>query len=415
MQDTTLGRAMKAATFMGGLASVATLGMLVVSAWHGEVYPRGSFLHINVNNCLLLFLASLILTLILREAGRKGPKNWGRLLGRIILLAISIGLSIITCELALRVYVHRLQSGGLAELKKLKESGKPIRVHGTHALALIIQPAADPRMAYELQPNLDRMFGTHRLRTNRAGMRSLRDYDPKPPSNCTRIIGLGDSGMFGWDCNDDQNYMCVLERLLKERRDGRLYEVLNFGTPGFNTDQEVALLKQKGLAYKPDIVVVGWCENDFFLPMFVAQKDTFTRHESRLISFLFHRADFWEKAVGVKIVNRRKGEVDFDKITDEINAGTDVSGVTRALRELKELGEKNHFKILIFGPLRQNILDICRQIDLPYYNTWDKIPDGLHPKEWDIHKIHPLPEGHRVLGEYLAQELNDRGWLNPEK
>ena len=40
------------------------------------------------------------------------------------------------------------------------------------------------------------------------------------------------------------------------------YEVLNFGVGGYDVLQEVALLEHRGVAYRPDLVVVGFCLND---------------------------------------------------------------------------------------------------------------------------------------------------------
>ena len=45
--------------------------------------------------------------------------------------------------------------------------------------------------------------------------------------------------------------------------------------PGYNTRLECELLRGKGLAYKPDIVVVGWCNNDYSLPLFLLQETDF--------------------------------------------------------------------------------------------------------------------------------------------
>jgi lysophospholipase L1-like esterase len=38
--------------------------------------------------------------------------------------------------------------------------------------------------------------------------------------------------------------------------------VLNFGVSGYNTQQEVEMLKAKGLRYDPDLVILAYCLND---------------------------------------------------------------------------------------------------------------------------------------------------------
>src|SRR5262249_1845763 len=48
------------------------------------------------------------------------------------------------------------------------------------------------------------------------------------------------------------------------RRDG--VEALNFGVPGYNTPQEVAVFRTKAAAFQPDIVILTYCMNDWALP-----------------------------------------------------------------------------------------------------------------------------------------------------
>jgi hypothetical protein len=58
----------------------------------------------------------------------------------------------------------------------------------------------------------------------------------------------------------EDTYTSVLERILREKN--RNVEVLNFGVAGYNTQQEVATLIEKGLDYDPDLVLLQYCLND---------------------------------------------------------------------------------------------------------------------------------------------------------
>ena len=64
-----------------------------------------------------------------------------------------------------------------------------------------------------------------------------------------RIVGIGDSGMFGWNVEQGEDYLSVLRSNLTARANGVSYEVLNLGVPGYNTQIEVESLRSKGLAY----------------------------------------------------------------------------------------------------------------------------------------------------------------------
>jgi hypothetical protein len=69
-------------------------------------------------------------------------------------------------------------------------------------------------------------------------------------------VVIGDSYTFGEGVNDDQTYCADLERLL----DG--VEVLNLAVHGYGTDQQLLRLQLDGLAYRPDVVVLGYYEDD---------------------------------------------------------------------------------------------------------------------------------------------------------
>ncbi len=40
------------------------------------------------------------------------------------------------------------------------------------------------------------------------------------------------------------------------------YEIINLAIPGYNTVQELILLKEWGFTYRPDLIIVGFAPND---------------------------------------------------------------------------------------------------------------------------------------------------------
>ena len=83
---------------------------------------------------------------------------------------------------------------------------------------------------------------------------------PQAQMTGSRVAVLGDSFTFGLGVANDETFVARLNTL----SDGQLH-YLNFGVPGYSTDQEWLLLKKTGKAIKPDIVLlVVYLGNDLF-------------------------------------------------------------------------------------------------------------------------------------------------------
>lgn len=119
-----------------------------------------------------------------------------------------------------------------------------------------IQPLpGDPR-GYALRPGLPPPFST-----NAYGFRGEAIEVAKPPG-VRRIVMLGDSITYGNSVEWDQTFSHVLQQSLNEPAAGPSYEVLNLGVSGYNTGQELATLRELGLRFSPDLIVLNVCLND---------------------------------------------------------------------------------------------------------------------------------------------------------
>lgn len=89
-----------------------------------------------------------------------------------------------------------------------------------------------------------------------------RDQDRsfENPTDAFRILVLGDSVTFGVIVPEEAVYTRLLEDRL--RKQGYNVEVLNIAYGGWSTDQELEALKNEGVRYRPDIVIVQVSEND---------------------------------------------------------------------------------------------------------------------------------------------------------
>ncbi|MBU0678518.1 MAG: SGNH/GDSL hydrolase family protein [Verrucomicrobia bacterium] len=392
------------------LVSVFSFFIVLMIALKGGRWEFLSFDAKNPMPRLALGVAAFLGWFAVRTGFAGARDEWMNLLKRLVLLSLSLGTSLFAAELVLRAYLRHSQ--GLNTLERLKqayEDGVPIRARSSHPLAAITRLSPNKKLIYELIPDLEMDFGGHELKQNAAGMRERKEYPVERLPSSVRIIGLGDSGMFGWGVEQDENYLAVLEERLNRNADGILYEVLNMAVPGYNTQQEVDALIAKGLACNPDIVVVGWCENDFALPGFVApQKFYDEKNVSYLSALIFNRPKY-RRLVLPDVQDRRR--VSYDLIDPEVLEGEGLEGVRRSLEKLARLGREHDFNILIFGPMNDDIAGVCSEIGIASFNTLREIPEGTYPDEYGIYHPHPNPDGHAALAGYLADILREKGWL----
>lgn len=112
-----------------------------------------------------------------------------------------------------------------------------------------------PTKGYELAPGHEDI--------NAYGLRD-REYPLAKPPHTFRILAIGDSFTFGAGVLREEAYTERLEVMLNERlqRSGMRFEVLNAGVPGYNTSQELVHLRESGLRFDPDLIIVGFTLGD---------------------------------------------------------------------------------------------------------------------------------------------------------
>lgn len=134
----------------------------------------------------------------------------------------------------------------------------------TATLGQIIRRSSNPRIVYELRPRLDVIFAGARMTTSDAGYRGEDAPSPKPMDSF-RIVGIGDSYMFGQGVADEETYLARLPSLMT----GKSVETVNLAVPGFNTVMEAETLFQRGAALEPDTILIEIVGNDLDLPNFL--------------------------------------------------------------------------------------------------------------------------------------------------
>ena len=123
---------------------------------------------------------------------------------------------------------------------------------------LILKLSKNKDIIYEPVPLAEgKAWGSH-VKINSSGFRD-KEYSLKK-GNHYRIITIGDSITIGNRLALSEIYAKQLEKMFEDK--GKPVEVLNMGVGGFNANQAVSFLKEKGLKFSPDVVVYGFCLND---------------------------------------------------------------------------------------------------------------------------------------------------------
>ncbi len=289
------------------------------------------------------------------------------------------------------------------------------------------QLSRNPKIGYEPVP-LDYRgdqikFFDYKGASNKLGYRD-RDHDVEKPEGVYRIVLIGDSIGAGLLVDDyEDTFPFILEKALLDA--GRPVELINFSVSGYNTQQEVETLKDRGLAYDPDLVLVQFCLNDFYLDngnimgtlldQELEQGSTPSARVApilvqsellRLISFRLKKRE---------APNLRDLAHEHEKITENT--------VAPSLKELASLAEAEGFDVLvgIFPAVRdltQYRYDrehgfsqsVIASAGLPWVDLLEPMQtcaeNSAEPFGYDI--FHPTEVGHRCAGEALAVEIERR-------
>ncbi len=94
------------------------------------------------------------------------------------------------------------------------------------------------------------------VNSNSRGIRGKTEYNYARQAGKHRIVTLGDSFTFGDEVSNNETYSYYLGSLLPDT------EVLNLGVHGYGHDQMLLYLKEEGVKYSPDVVILGYVSID---------------------------------------------------------------------------------------------------------------------------------------------------------
>ena len=297
----------------------------------------------------------------------------------------------------------------------------------TRQLRDLIRWSNNPRIIYELIPNLSIYFKKHLLITNSEGFRGP-EYPENKPENTIRIVGLGDSYMFGWRVEEDEYYLFLLSDYLNRNSTNWKFEVINMAVPGYNTAMEVESLEEKGLRYHPDLVVVHFTNNDMDLPNFIREKaDYFTIRKSYLIEFLENRIrnslsnprDIFIRSP--RHISQHRFENDPDRVPDKYKTLVGEGAYFLAMKQLKSLSLEHDFELILFSDtfVPKSVEEICSSLKIPIIEAGNAIQEFMSKHNIKRFKRsimvisknddHPSSVSNRLYAEVIYDYLQKNG------
>jgi len=200
----------------------------------------------------------------------------------LLLLCVSVPVCVLILEVGLGVYYVATLQDTIEEAYKIVELPEE---RTNPSFGAMIRASQHRNIIYEFKPGLNVYFSGVRVRTNSSGWRDS-EFTKQKVERTIRIAGIGDSVMFGWGVSENDRYMDVLERLLKKSFPDYRWETMVFAVPGYNAKIELEVLKRYVSDYNPDIVIIGFVDNDLCLPNFLMPGKFFSS-ESFIVHYLY--------------------------------------------------------------------------------------------------------------------------------
>jgi len=120
------------------------------------------------------------------------------------------------------------------------------------------QDVYDTTKGWKSRPNMGpvRRADGAVLSTNSHGLRGSTEHPYERRSGLPRLLLVGDSFTFGEGVSDAETYASQLQRWLPG------VDIVNMGMRGYGHDQMLILLREEGVKYAPDVVLLGFVGRD---------------------------------------------------------------------------------------------------------------------------------------------------------
>lgn len=266
--------------------------------------------------------------------------------------------------------------------------------------------------------------------------RGLRDYehDYEKDEDVFRIVVTGDSFTYGTGVASMEDiFVKRLERGLNaDAKAGRRFEVINGAQPGYNTPHEESWLRDEGIRYSPDLLIVVYFFNDatsmgtvsaLFRP--IHQRSIGEGHGKSVLY------DFVKYRVLRVLVSRRTTE-EYRQAYFEGQGGMEKSGLWERCKEsmlgIRDLSGETGTKLLFvifpilidldedyaFQDIHDIVIDYLKENNIEVFSllpAFVEFPGKCESLWVNMVDAHPNPKGHEIAAQALHCYLLDSGLL----
>lgn len=302
------------------------------------------------------------------------------------------------------------------------------------------------------------------IRTNSKGIRADREIPYEKTDGVKRIVLLGDSFAMGYGVNLEDTFSSQMQKFLKES--GVNSEIVNLGVPVYGNAEELILLKEEGLKYQPDLVLLAWHPSDYaenvrsnlfslenghlirknkaYLPMariseflfqfkvyrWIAEHSQFYKFSRHSVYLYFRKplANGTKRLSSVFKPTSNNGNTTTERQEDQ-NKSDDLyrKKLTIALlKEMKRECTSNGVSFLILDiPVKLSLTEfesrflVSEADTMEHFEVFNPIKDFKQHKGkkiyWEESEGHFTPLGCRIIGEGLAKFILSKDLLESKQ
>ena len=344
---------------------------------------------------------------------------------KLALSLVALAISLLAAELMLRLVgaapkIYPIERGRfrLARNPKIGYEPVPVDYRGP---AKPGTPAANPETSKNVGEHL--AFYDYLGASNRLGFRDV-DHEIAKPPGVYRIVVIGDSIAAGLKVDRfEDTFPAILSERLNAQ--GFKTEVISLAVSGYNTQQEVETLREKGLRYRPDLVLLSYSlssrehlDGDIYKTLLEEEQQHGGVSSARTNPYLVHSALY--RFFRYRVFPPHKGPADPKRV-EQFLADVSTDRVAEYFGVLDELAKQNGFEVLVavfprftknfhaypLGDQHAYAKDLAEKHKFHYLDLIDPLQAcrDASPEPIEVDNFHPNARGHACAAEALAGKV----------